>query len=625
MSYSIVNGVLHHDGKPQFALGQSYYPSYHTQKVPVLEDGDRVGEMVKDLRMMKEAGFNIVRMAALGQVETDGDDVHVRFDLPDSFCRECEKQDLAAMIRLQGYSMNLRGFADATMLNERGEKMPFNWGWFVRNSLNHPGIYEDNVRGTVESARHFAGFPAVTSFQIYNEPAYPTEGFYDYHPYTLERFTKWCGQKGLPSYEPPRKRPAAGEDPKPWIYWRLFQQERLNDFLCDMGRRAREGYAAPANLTCHMGCPVTPGAAVRGEDYFATAEGMDILGITAYNVNRGPSFHQASMVLDACESAAATFGKRAWLIEYNARTDMPPQEWPRETYAAVGRGFKGILYYQWRADYPFADAPEPEGFGMLFNDGRKASSYDIGIATNRMLSELSTELATMRKLRDGVGILYSNYANAYADATENGAAYSVADCHERSILATRRCYTLLNERSLTVDFARACDLAANPLGIRVLVIPFAQGLSEEELDGIEAFERAGGHAYRYLDGSLGFERFQRKPGTVLHGVVTDQYDVSALLALEALAPGAELIGAECADVRLSQGDGCLIAVLTNYDPMERPMDGVRLRLPKGRYTRATAYATDLPAHGEPLTLENNELLLPALRWGAIVTIEQGRE
>jgi hypothetical protein len=492
MSYSIVNGVLHHDGKPQFALGQSYYPSYHQQKVPVLESGDRIGEMLRDLRMMKEAGFNIVRMAALGQVETDGDDVRVRFDLPDAFCRECEKQDLAAMIRLQGYSMNLRGFDDATMLKEKGEKMPFNWGWFVRNSLNHPGIYEDNVRGTVESARHFADFPAVTSFQIYNEPAYPTEGFYDYHPYTLERFAKWCRDKGLPAFEAPRRRPVAGEDAAPWTYWRLFQQERLNEFLCDMGRRAREGYAAPANLTCHMGCPVTPGAAIRGEDYFATAEGMDILGITAYTVNRGPSFHQASMVLDACESAAATFDKRAWLIEYNARTDMPPQEWPRETYAAVGRGFKGILYYQWRADYPFADGPEPEGFGMLFNDGRKASSYDIGIATNRMLTKLSTQLATMEKLRDGVGILYSNYANARSDATDNGAAYAVSECHERSILAMRRCYTLLNRRGLTVDFARACDLERNPLGIRVLLLPFAEGLSGEELDRIEAFEKAGG-------------------------------------------------------------------------------------------------------------------------------------
>jgi hypothetical protein len=529
MSYSIVNGVLHHDGKPQFALGQSIIPPTIGRKCPCLRMGIAWGNGAGSADD-EGSGFQHRAHGALGQVEMDGDDVRVRFDLPDAFCRECEQQDLAAMIRLQGYSMNLRGFDDATMLNEKGEKMPFNWGWFVRNSLNHPGIYEDNVRGTIESARHFADFPAVTSFQIYNEPAYPTEGFYDYHPYTLERFAKWCREKGLPACEAPRRRPVAGEDAEPWIYWRLFQQERLNEFLCDMGRRAREGYAAPDTLTCHIRCPVTPGPAIRGEDYFATAEGMDILGITAYTVNRGPSFHQASMVLDACESAAATFDKRAWLIEYNARTDMPPQEWPRETYAAVGRGFKGILYYQWRADYPFADGPEPEGFGMLFNDGRKASSYDSGIATNRMLARLSTALATLRKLRDGVGILYSSYANA-GPTHGHGAAYAVTECHERSILAMRRCYTLLNRRGLTWISRAPATLSVPPGDTRAAAA--LRGGPERGGTGPDRGVRAGGRTRVPLSGRRpGLRALQPRPVKAVHGVVYEQFDTDALLSKE---------------------------------------------------------------------------------------------
>lgn len=98
--------------------------------------------------------------------------------------------------------------------------------------------------------------------------------------------------------------------------WRTFLREKLNGFLCDMAAQAKAGYDAPATLTCHMSCPLVPGATVRGEDYYTTAQGMDILGITCYLVNRGPAFHQAAMTLDACESAAACFGKKAWLIEY---------------------------------------------------------------------------------------------------------------------------------------------------------------------------------------------------------------------------------------------------------------------------------------------------------------------
>ena len=45
MPYTIRKGVLYHDGRAQIALGQSYYPYYHPQKVPVPPTGDRLGEM----------------------------------------------------------------------------------------------------------------------------------------------------------------------------------------------------------------------------------------------------------------------------------------------------------------------------------------------------------------------------------------------------------------------------------------------------------------------------------------------------------------------------------------------------------------------------------------------------
>ena len=84
MPYTIREGILYHDGRAQIALGQSYYPSYHPQKVPVPPAGDRLGEMAKDLQAMREAGFNMVRMAALGDVTYDQGHVSVDFPLPDA-------------------------------------------------------------------------------------------------------------------------------------------------------------------------------------------------------------------------------------------------------------------------------------------------------------------------------------------------------------------------------------------------------------------------------------------------------------------------------------------------------------------------------------------------------------
>jgi hypothetical protein len=106
----------------------------------------------------------------------------------------------------------------------------------------------------------------------------------------------------------------------------------------------------------------------------------------------------------------------------------------------------------------------------------------------------------------------------------------------------------------------------------------------------------------------------------VHGVVYEQYDADALLAKEGLAPGALATGSAYADVRLSQGDGFKVAVLTNYDPLEKPLSGVTLRLPGEKLTGATAYATDLPEEGEALRVEGDTVFLPTLRWGGIVII-----
>ena len=71
MNYKIKDGILHCDGIPKFAFGASYYPSFLPSKYPVPESGDRVGEMRKDLRNMKESGLNFFRTAALGEIRRD--------------------------------------------------------------------------------------------------------------------------------------------------------------------------------------------------------------------------------------------------------------------------------------------------------------------------------------------------------------------------------------------------------------------------------------------------------------------------------------------------------------------------------------------------------------------------
>lgn len=564
----IKNGILYIDKEPVIALGTHYYPSYHPQKVPVPETGDRLAEMKEDLADMKKAGFHIVRTAALGEVYRDAAGVtHAGFPFIDAMLEECARQELSAFVRLQGYDVNLSGITDGGMLDQNNEPMPPFWGWFVRNCLNHPGILRDNEDATVASAAHFCGNDTVLGYQIYNEPGYPTEGFYDYNPHSIAAWRRWLAETGkcdaetAEKAEPPRRRPAPGEDIFLWESWRLFHFIRMNEYLNHLAHKAKEGWDKPSTFTCHTTSPVQQGSTQRGEDFFRVAKEMDFLGITHYLPSRGAQYFEATKVLDAAESAAAVFGKHAWLIEYNAHTSLDGAEWERETYAAMGSGIKGILYYQWRADYPFDDAPEPEGYGLVYNDRTPTKKFDTAMAMNRMVLKYGRQLAGMEKHRCGVAILYSENVNAHCDALDNGAATLVWAGRERSYLNTSAIYGNLRRHQIPVDLTRTSELAENRIHCRLLILPTAEGLSDEEREQLDAF--AVEHTVViYNEHLCGFRRWGETSGEMV--------TLEEILADLAIAPPVET-DAPLVDIKILIGQEAYALFLVNYSVSETPV------------------------------------------------------
>ena len=640
--YELKNGILYRDGRACFGLGQSYYPSYHAQKVPVPEDGDRLGELKKDLRAMRDAGFPVVRLAALGETRLDENGrLVLDFPLPDAIMQEADKLGMATIVRLQGYSINLHGYPDGLMLDQNGNEPEFYWGWFVRNCLNHPGILEDNELVTRESARYFSRYKSLISYQIYNEAAYPKTGFYDYHPATVAAYRRWLEATGRRAPEAaaaaiaPRGRPQPGEDPQDWIDFRMFQTERMSSFLNHLSDVAKEGFGGAETLTCHMPCPSNPTAPMMGEDYFDIAERMDVVGITHYTVSKGPDFFSAMMTLDMAESAAALFDKHAWLIEYDARTYCPLSEWERETYCAVGAGFKGILYYQWRADYPFADSPEPNGFGMVWNDGSKTEKYDGAVAMTRQLSSLSPYIAESEKVRSHVGILYSQHAIAWADALENGGEQVAGKLKNSSIERLRRLYARLREQGIAADFVRAQDLTGNALGLQLLLIPDWEKLSKGEQEEAARFAqrypafcyRPGSDGLRPLGDYAGFE-----PQAKAYRLPNREFRLGAALDKLGIRPAARV---ECASGCISAGllsgkDASgphFLAALNNYDDFERPVTDAVLLLDAGRIPQTEHAVFITPRESIPLQVQKREgslaLPLPPITTGGYVILYNG--
>ena len=653
--YELRNGVLYKDGKAQMCLGLSYYPSYHPKKFPVLPEEDRIGELKQDIQDMADAGFNLVRFAALGDLKRTGpgaEGIEVSFPLIDECMKATEASGIAAQVRLQGYTLNVSGHSGEAMVTPDGRELGM-YECFLRASLNHEGIVEDTADCTAASARHFMPFPSLVSYQIFNEPAYHYG--VDYNPHSIAAYRKWLVAKGIKTEEeaaatePPRRRPqpsldskVPGDDHTEWMNWRLFHYERLNEYLVEMDQVARKVNPHAENMTCHMPCPLTPETMMLGEDYYRTAEGMEILAITHYIPSFGEQFYEATEVLDATESAAAIYGKHSWLLEYNARTNMPANEWDRETYAAIGAGMKGIMYYQWRADYPFPDGPEPDEFGILFNDRSKTAAYHSAVKMNRLINEkLSEKIALAEKVRAGVAVLYSEKANALCDALEG--------TNRRISLGMKYAYRDLRKAGVPVDFVRACDLEKNPLGVKLLVMPAAiKYYPQEEIDMLKAFVaddgvvmecmESGGFAPVSLDGSNmrlmelpdgnGGYHYGLQPvkSRGLHGYLQEHLLASEAIERAGIAPVFCVNDAPRLDARVLEGKGYHLVCLTNIDTQERALPAGRvLSLDCGALgaKKITFYTPD-----EELSLDFTvtdgrlAITLPEVKLGGFVLIEE---
>ncbi|MBQ4159929.1 MAG: beta-galactosidase [Clostridia bacterium] len=504
MAYEIKKGILHKDGVAKIALGASYYPSFHKAKFQVPPEDDRIGEMEKDLKLMQDCGFNFLRTAAIGELGLDENgEVSVQTDFIDAMALECEKRDIACSVRLNGYVTNLSGNTDYEMRNHRGEPLEKKWSVFLEFCLHHKGILKDNEKVTKALAAHFAKFNSMVSYQIYNEPHYPGNGRFDYHPMAIEAYRKYAVAQGYmteaeaENYMPPTENPVCKEELPEWNRWNLFAMQSMSDFLNATANAAKQQTPHLGTYTCFTSAETANKRVGHGVSYFGDT--MDILGLTSYANFVGSDMYTGTCVLDICACAAELDNKPAWLIEADARMKMPARKLFAQSYIALGAGFKGLCYYEWRGDYPYEGTPLPDNCGFLHYDGTKGLAFDEKMKLMPIINKYSTELALAKRTHNGVAILHSDYGCSTGEALANLDAGGINVWQKESIVI----YTQLMRKKLQVDFMRAEHLAENQFSVKVLFVPMLDFLSEEERALVEAFVQNGGEVY-YTDHRVSF-------------------------------------------------------------------------------------------------------------------------
>lgn len=568
--YRIEKGILYQDGKPVFCLGESYYPSFNPTKFPVPPEGDRMGEMKKDLAGMAQMGFNHVRFAALGEVT---EDLQVNTPFIDAMIRQAEENGMSVSVREQGFSVNLRGFENVDMVDWNGQSPVYQWFDFIRSTLHHPGILEDNRAYAGAVAAHYETFPNMVAYQIYNEPHFPGGAIYDYHPDTIKAYRKWLVEKNIltageaETYEPPRGRKE--QSPRMWALWRIFSRDSITAFLNNANDGSKEGSGLPT-YTCYTGAPIGKGNVYMGCDLFANARSMDIAGYTTYYHACGQEYYLLSRQVDTAQCAAELGGTQSWCIELDSRTYIPPFIYTRGAYTVLGSGCKGIVFYQWRGDYPAPGVPHPNSCGLLNYDGTKTANYENGAAVNRFILDHNDLLMGANRVHEGVGILHSDYAAFYSDALDNENKTADNEPYRNTFTAANNSiYRQLRKAGVSVSIVDAQGLEENPFGIRVLCLPDFSRLSPEEQAAVIRFREKGGKVYHAEE--WGFRIFDGYQRSCKERVFWYKLRARDVLEAEGIVPMVQTLHPDVA-VQLLRGQDYTLAVLTSIAVTERTTD-----------------------------------------------------
>ena len=586
--FEIKNGILYKDGKKSFGLGAAYYASFHKKKMAVPPFGDQYGEMKKDIAAMKEAGFNIVRTSALGNFDcSDGEGNFVSSPFIDEMMKTIEEHGLAAFIRIQGYSMKLKNYPDASMVSSDGKLYTgLEWANFLNDSIHHTETLRDNLSGTRKIAEHYKNMKPVVSFITYNEPHYPANGVYDYSDYAIADYREWLKENNIKlsdnidSYEPPRRRPYPGERLEEWIYWRLFSIRSLSKYLCDTAAVSKKVNPKIQSITCMTPNMIEFDNYIKGCDYFEVADGMDMLGITIYKNSCGGDYYAMDLILNCAQSAAAVNGKHAWMVELDAGTKIPLSHFNRETLMTVGSGYKGIIYYQWRGDYPFEKAPEPNMFGFINSDGSRTENYDEKINMLKLLSNLSGVISDAEKVHNGVAVLYSDYATMYSDAVDNIHETTTNVWKNTYNSRLRRYYKELKCTGVTVDIVKSEHLKDNRLNVKALFIPEYSYLSEKEKSEVLDFQKNGGKVF--IQSCDKWQKGLEKCGFDELGVpqerYTSCYEVEEALEYAGITPSYEVLTKTPLGINLTEGERYYLMSVVNISNLHDKLKNIRIRM-----------------------------------------------
>lgn len=431
-------------------IGVDYYPEHWPQE-----------RWETDARMMKEAGFNTVRLAEFAWVNLEPEEGVFRFDWLDRALDILGKYDIETLLGTPTGAMPAwvaRKYPETLALQKDGTRIT--WGVRKNNCFTSGAYRLLSERITRAMAEHYLNHPAVIGWQTDNEFGHP----FCYCPSCRAEFQDWLREKYgsvdklnaawgahfwgqqvgawgeivIPD-DPARHNPSACLD------WQRFYSWLNVRFQRDQVRILRQ--LCPKDFVTHnfMGL-------FHELDYFALAEDLDFVTWDNYPVAGKPEVHyRAAAAADLMRGLKKrnfwimeqTAGPRGW-AEY-ARNPRPG-EIRQIAIQQTAHGADGMIWFRWRT---CTAGREQYWHGLLGHDGKGLRRYQEAAETASDLTKLAPVLEGTT-VKAPAAIIY-DYDSIWAARIQPG--YAGNNYHA----AMERYYGALLRAGVNVDFIRSGD------------------------------------------------------------------------------------------------------------------------------------------------------------------------
>jgi len=494
-------------------------------------------EWSKDVRTMKDIGFNIFRVWLPWQ-KIEREENKFNFSEMDQIVDAAEKNGISIQLTL-ALSPPIwftKKYPDCLCRRHDETKV-------YRVCLDHPLFREEAEKYVRRTVEHYKEKNAVVMWNVWNEPT-PS---YCYCQFTVKSFQEWLKKKyrtienlneswdvfyrDWEEIDPPK--PIYWFQGPAWVDWCTFNESNLAThikWISDIVHSIDPEKPTHTNLLFEstLYSPV-----FLGVNHEFMIKSVDIFGSSMYIPSRNISPDLYSYVLDRLKSSSLTYRKEFWMTELqggptlwaHTTTSTPsPKDIKIWTWQAISHGAKGVLYFAWRPRLK----PSYEGgeFGLTGKDGSLLERTKAASSISKILRKKIEIFVSSTPQKAKTAILYSYPAFyiAYGDRIEEPYTWSPDIADKKMYLSSSLwgAYKILWEENIPIEFISPQQILDGALSKYIcLVLPFQYVINEDVGDKISEFVSSGGNVIADFACGMKDETaacYKTVPGAGLHEV-----------------------------------------------------------------------------------------------------------